>query len=311
MAVTSGFLTVLLPPVPTSSHLVQKAGNCSVPSSYWAFRSCGIPWIPSNILCFCHETASRLKSSETRRVLHHHRYVLVCALSGNGHLCTDEDIHLLREGEAILIMPFQFHSFLRFFSEKICWFFITFETDEDAKLEGFRGVGPKKLANEGMSILEAFIDAWLGKRQRNGLPLQLSLLVSYLMEGAEGTAESDRRSSGLSAVPHEDDELLRQINAYAKAHRDQHFSIADLGAALGVSSSLLRLRFQKATGLTLGKHLRELHIQHACSLLYRKDVRIAEVAQTCGFDSESSFSRAFKNARGMSPKDYRDSAAKR
>lgn len=294
---------------PSLTDLAKKAGKCGKPRSYWAFRPGGVPWIPQNILCFCHQSASNIKSANSSpRVSHHHRFVLVCALEADGEVCVDAENITLRRGEALLIQPFQFHYFLRFSQDDIRWFFVTFEPDDEAKLEGFRNAGPRVLEREGMIILDGLIESWLGRRQTNGLALHLSLLVSYLLDGASGARTT---SSSLSAMSRGDDELLRRINGFAQARRHQQFSIEEIGSAFGMSANTLRARFKEATGLTLGKHLRELHIQHACSLLYRKDSRIAEVAETCGFASESAFSRAFKTARGVSPREYRDGAGSR
>ncbi|MBT4817213.1 MAG: helix-turn-helix domain-containing protein [Lentisphaerae bacterium] len=48
-------------------------------------------------------------------------------------------------------------------------------------------------------------------------------------------------------------------------------------------------------------------VEHACSLLSYTDMTVSEVSDDTGFFSIHSFSRAFGQAMGMSPRAYRGS----
>ena len=105
---------------------------------------------------------------------------------------------------------------------------------------------------------------------------------------------------------HSDADLMARINRYVMPRLDQPLSIHQLAAALGESESHLRAKFRRATGGSLGRHLRQLRLQKACQLLHTTGLNITEVAERCGFDSVYSFSRAFKTGCGVSPRAYRE-----
>jgi transcriptional regulator GlxA family with amidase domain len=102
-----------------------------------------------------------------------------------------------------------------------------------------------------------------------------------------------------------DEVLVAKINLYATQHIASPFPLEELARLVGVSASHLRSRFHQITGRSLGRHLRELRMQHACTLLHDGRSSIGEIAQQCGFDSLFSFSRAFRNSIGCAPSAYR------
>lgn len=63
--------------------------------------------------------------------------------------------------------------------------------------------------------------------------------------------------------------------------------------------------FEKATGQSPGKAIRERRIDVACGLLLNTELSTAMIASSCGFSNSSAFSRAFRLSRGMSPIAFR------
>jgi len=75
--------------------------------------------------------------------------------------------------------------------------------------------------------------------------------------------------------------------------------------AVGVSRSVLYRAFEPSGGVA--RAIRTRRLARLRSLLARPDEagRIGDLAQACGFTSESDCSRAFKTAYGLSPSEYR------
>lgn len=278
------------------SSLIKRAKNCKVPDDFFAGRSMETPMIPQNIICFCRTSGTFLMNSSRMAKHHHHRFVLVCVLKGIGRLNVDNNTLVLHPGDALILLPFQLHYYLRFPEENIAWFYITFETDQIARMERFRGAEIRKLGNEGLDLLGGIINSWLGKIHPTGLPLFLSLFLNYLLESAEKGTSSHAR------IATKDEQLLKDINRIAA--EGSALSATQIARKLGMSTSLLRNRFIKLTGHTIGKHLRYIRVQQACGLLYQSSLTVSEIAEICGFNSVYAFSRAFKNIRGVSPRKY-------
>lgn len=81
--------------------------------------------------------------------------------------------------------------------------------------------------------------------------------------------------------------------------------VASIARELGVSPNHLSTCFCRATGKRLSRHLLQIRLDHACSLLTETDLRIVEVAVRSGFTDCSHFIARFKNRMGLTPLQYR------
>ena len=82
-------------------------------------------------------------------------------------------------------------------------------------------------------------------------------------------------------------------------------SITAWARAIGVSRSTLSARFGDVVGEPPGAFLTRWRLDNAARLLRQTDLPVATVASQVGYQSEFSFSRAFKRARGRSPLQFR------
>ena len=80
--------------------------------------------------------------------------------------------------------------------------------------------------------------------------------------------------------------------------------IAHLADLCGISEVALRKQFQKAFDLSPAVYVRNMRIKYAKELMRNRDASIADVAMLSGFNDISYFSREFKKAEGVSPKEY-------
>ena len=83
------------------------------------------------------------------------------------------------------------------------------------------------------------------------------------------------------------------------------FSIAQLAALMGLHRSVLSRRFNAAVGVSPQRHLMDLRMGNALTLLSSTDLQIKEVAFLCGFTDAGYFTRLFYRSQGMTPGQYR------
>jgi AraC family transcriptional regulator, alkane utilization regulator len=106
--------------------------------------------------------------------------------------------------------------------------------------------------------------------------------------------------------------LRALINPYIGAalnliHRypDRAWTIEQLAKRVGISRTTFFTQFRELVGEPPNKYLTRWRIQRASQFLRLKKMTIAEVANLVGYESEASFSKAFKQWTGLSPWAYR------
>jgi len=95
--------------------------------------------------------------------------------------------------------------------------------------------------------------------------------------------------------------------ALALLHRDitRRWTVDDLGREVGMSRSALADRFIRLIGVPPMHYLATWRMQVATGKLRDTSDSLAQVAETIGYDSEATFSRAFKKAFGTAPATWR------
>ncbi|MFA0782689.1 helix-turn-helix domain-containing protein [Fervidibacter sacchari] len=94
------------------------------------------------------------------------------------------------------------------------------------------------------------------------------------------------------------------------ASNDGKVTVSDLAKAAMCSPTHLRRLFQKAIGMSPKEWLLERRLQKAAQLLQTTDKTVQQIADICGFESLSHFTRYFKAKFGSTPSQYRSMVAK-
>jgi AraC-like DNA-binding protein len=101
------------------------------------------------------------------------------------------------------------------------------------------------------------------------------------------------------------EQAVRQAERHFARHAEQPISVEQVAAELGVAYSHFRSEFRRQTGLTPWKYVVRLRLMRARRLLASSDAKLDDVAELVGFSSAFHLSRAFKQAYGHSPSDWR------
>lgn len=92
---------------------------------------------------------------------------------------------------------------------------------------------------------------------------------------------------------------------YIDEHLEEQLSLETLAEKFHFSAFYFHRIFSAVVGKSLAAYIRDRRILHAASLLYSTEKPVLEIALDCGFQSAQSFSRAFKELQGFSPREYR------
>lgn len=81
-------------------------------------------------------------------------------------------------------------------------------------------------------------------------------------------------------------------------------STEQLAFLCGMSLATFKRRFQEVYKTSPAEYIRNRKLEKASQLLLNPDIRINEVAWDCGFESISTFNRAFRKKFGISPTEH-------
>lgn len=91
---------------------------------------------------------------------------------------------------------------------------------------------------------------------------------------------------------------------YIIHHYEEPITVEGLAEYASVSHSSLYRRFVKRFQISPKRFLLEYRIERACALLTESNCSIQEISNSVGFEDPFYFSRAFKEVKGVSPRQY-------
>jgi AraC family transcriptional regulator len=129
------------------------------------------------------------------------------------------------------------------------------------------------------------------------------------MEGVilEILVESAR--SNESAPESRSPRWLKRAREIVETRYLEPLSLSEIATAVGVHHVHLSREFRKHNRCTVGELIRRRRVEHACHLLARSELTLAEIALTCGFADQSHFSLMFKRHMGLTPSKFREHTA--
>jgi AraC family transcriptional regulator len=104
-----------------------------------------------------------------------------------------------------------------------------------------------------------------------------------------------------------DDRRMSRVMEFIDARIDQNFTVADLAAVACMSPAHFARSFKATTGRTPHEFVSRMRLELATRMLADRHQSLSDIALSTGFSSHSNFSRAFRDATGVTPGDYRKS----
>ncbi len=101
--------------------------------------------------------------------------------------------------------------------------------------------------------------------------------------------------------------LMLDIINHIEDNLHTDLTVGSVSEYSGYSSHHFQKMFAAVTGLSLGSYIRRRRLTKAAAKLRSSSERIIEIALDSGFESQESFTRAFKTMFGANPNEYRRS----
>lgn len=289
----------------TMDNLKGAARQIPSPSNYFRGRINHDYEIIDNLIVFTRRSREELQNP-TFESRPHHRFVMIFALETSGSIVIDGSVFRLLEGRGILIFPYQFHHFINLVSDKILWLILTFEYPNVDTLSLLRKqvieLNPQNLKL--LLNIVKFYNAGSNTTRDWELILKFSMLLSRLK--AQVSEEFQPESTNLSSQNGEARFLLSKIEKVIVGGNQTDFPhIEEIAEKIGYSESRLRAIFKNKFGVSLGSYLRNYRIHRAISLMKNPEVTLSQISYDSGFNSITSFCRAFRAELNLTPREYR------
>jgi two-component system response regulator YesN len=112
-----------------------------------------------------------------------------------------------------------------------------------------------------------------------------------------------RMSKGNSQTP--DSRLVQEIREYLNQNYASDMTLQHIAERFFISRENVSRKFKQITGENLSDYLTGLRVDKAKALLQNTNLRSSQISELVGYEDEKYFSRVFKKATGLTPREYR------
>lgn len=115
---------------------------------------------------------------------------------------------------------------------------------------------------------------------------------------AEGHEKVDENSGRVTGI-------VSKALDYISSHYMEQIKVEDLAKTCHISETHFRRMFSSYMKMSPLDYINLVRIQAACANLRKSDDSIADIAQKCGFTTNSTFNRNFRHIMGTTPMEWR------
>lgn len=249
------------------------------------------------------------KDGRYLKAIHMHQFAEIVYVM-EGELCvkTKQNQTIAKAGDLVVIYPYQYHGFYTEQGNTVkLWMLLFTDTlimdiiKTEASYEEYEdAVFTPSLALKTF-LLDKMIDTQenlheINMKEKRHLKALLYPIFDEYLNTATVSDHHEKRNS----------DIINAVLKYAKLNFFNDVTISDCSKTIGYSKSHISHCLSKSLKQTFSEILNSFRISYARNLLRNENMSIFNVGIECGFNCERSFQRAFKNATGMTPKQFRE-----
>lgn len=162
----------------------------------------------------------------------------------------------------------------------------------------------------GRKILEELRQIYLSYIHKNSgyeIDIQISLLSVWKIMFLHLNQQANEKR----LVSQKDNERIKQIMSYIHDHFSLQITLDDIAAYVNLSKNECCRAFKKYTGDSIFTYITNYRILESEKLLLTTNWPINVIANICGFNSSSYYTKTFKLRKNMTPKEFRDGKNRR
>jgi AraC-like DNA-binding protein len=241
---------------------------------------------------------------------YHDAFEVSLCTKGSGVFFIEDEVHAYREGTLVLLSPNTFHISHGETVEPPEWVTLYVSMNQlagNAHVEGFH-----LHEFSGGRVMDCPHDRMI-RQSIGGLAHELSKTDGLSRLGVHGYLQVLLVELSRMIPLYDHSSLAREgevarlapVLNYIASNLDKPLPVSELAKQVGMSESHFRRNFTRYMGQSPHRYVLKTRIQLAKGLLRDPSISVLEVAGRCGFDTLSTFNRAFKKDLGMSPREWR------
>lgn len=221
---------------------------------------------------------------------------MIYVINGKFDLHINGKTETIHRGEIGIAFPFQPHGYERYEGDE----YLRFDFDTELAADFFSmnsGKIGEKAVFKASEVTEFIIKKhFVQSNQHSRLSVQ-NLLYSALSDF----------SNQVNFIPiKKDDNVLIKAITYVRENIEKPLKMTDVAKALGYSESYFSRAINKTAGFGFSVLLAMIRTEKAKKLLRETKKNMLEIVIECGFGSERSFYRQFKDMTDVSPLKYKN-----
>ena len=245
------------------------------------------------------------------RHYHGNQYELTCILQGEGTAYYNETPHPVKAGDVFVSFPYEYHKIEVKPGTVIHQSFVTFSVNGGKYIDQLNHLWLDNIAPEKRTFCDAHVPELIEtviEELQNGALYENEMLSAVTEELAirilRGMAGFEVQTLPVNPTPND---LCRHIKHYISTHLFTMKSLSEVAVAVSYNYSYLSTCFKRTTGQTMTEYYIYKRMQAAKELIHEQKSSLTEIARILGFSGIYSFSKAFRDYYGMSPRAYQNS----
>ena len=224
----------------------------------------------------------------------HRSFEYFLQISGSTRITVDDKEYVLSDGEAMLIFPFQAHSYQKIADGS---YEITIFAPENVPEFQRRTTGLLPKDNR-------FVSERSDRSHLDNAFLRKAFCYKVCGEFERG-AEYRRMKDNIS------DDIVKQLLIFAEESYRTDCSLKNAASRIGYDYAYVSKLFKRQTGIPYKKYVNMIRIAKSKLLLASSPRSVIEIAEKCGFSCQRTFNREFRELTGMTPIEYRKSVTEK
>jgi len=235
-------------------------------------------------------------------------YELTIVTHGQGLIYTNNVPTAVKSGDIYLSLPGDTHKIESFEEDPLEFDFFTFKTNDSEYTKNFADISyylhdptTRVFRDEKINFLISNAIMELNNENNYTEKILASIfnqIVIYLIRDTYSGKVYNKTIKNKSEM------LCLRVMNYIDTHINSIKSLTEIATCFGYDYSYISSLFKKNTGRTLNRYLQNKKLESAKLLLMEEKLKINEIAYLLNYSSPYSFSKAFKDKYGISPKAY-------
>ena len=254
-----------------------------------------------------YENRSEGISIEWRTTVHvpphlHESIEIIYVTDGTLALGVGQELYQMNKGDFAIVFPNVIHHYQAFGTGKNKAIYLFVEPSllpaYHAELQKYSPVYPiiekKQLHTDVVNALKSLVHM----EERNPMLVQayIQMILAHVFSDM---SMIDKNSIGS------DDLIYNAVEYVAKNFRDE-IKLDKMAYDLGVSKYVLSRMFAKTFHCNFNKYVNGIRLNYASAALENSQESITNICLDCGFESQRTFNRVFKERYKMTPREYRN-----